>query len=805
MNDSKEQHQPSERYQKIQEFSERRAMVVAVIEVLKAKRRFLVLTLILALSGTLFGHYFQETTYTSSATLFVQALEDPTAADYLLNQQFGRTNKAERVETYMRFLASDAFFLTVAQKLKFNDAFSALDLTTPHSQSALNMEIWKQRVKSIISPESPVRTPAPAQNTGDLAGVLKSMTAFETDYSHFIYVKTTSLDPSTSKVIANVIAEEFVNITNGRGIQEIEQIKEFVKGKITETEERMRENETSLVEFKKKNNVVIATDKTSALLAERYTHLSSELESLKMQLEENQKLITFFEKGQQAAGTENVNSQLGAPNADGTRTYGAKETAMILYRKMEQLKKQKAVVLAQDDKGQEWRLADIDREIDKTSQAFQSYVKKAGDKNMFLYMSPQKIMQRINELKEDSEVIRTKISSHQKQHDQMQAQIETIPSLAQKQLVLENSLRVDTDNYTNLKNKLTELEIQKISQKKEIRIDQAAQLPGPSAKGNILLKILFSTLVSILLGISIIVGIESIDPSIKHRSDLSDCGIEFIGEVPLLTFAKDKGHKKGFGGQSQLISYDNPESLEAMSFKYIRARLESYRYKFKKDHLVISISSGSVNDGKSLIAANLASTLSQLNRTVLLIDCDLRRPSQNAYFDANPTYGLVDLLNMTQDLSTVLMKDLRPSLDYIPAGFCHKNSTEYISSEKFRVLINFLKNEYDYIVIDTPPVFAAVDASIIANYSDIPILIANFRETKKYNLSEAYNQILQISYKRVYGVINKAILSSARFHYYGYHNVQAKTEEPRSENIPAIKETSTEIDQFMKNIKKKTS
>lgn len=803
MNQNKEPQPPSERYQKIQEFSERRALVIAVIEVLKSKRRFLILTLFLALSGTLFGHYFQETTYTSSATLFVQTLEDPTAADYLLNQQFGRTNKAERVDTYMRFLSSDAFFLNVAQKLKFNDAFKALDLTMPHSQSALNVEVWKDRINSILGQGDHVTKTTTVQNTNDLAITLKQLTAYETDYSHFIYIKTTSLDPSTSKVIANVIAEEFVNVTNGRGIQEIEQIKDFVGGKIKEIEERLKINEQQLVDFKKKHNV-ISTDKTSALLAERYTEHTTGLEALKMQYEENQKLISFFEKGQQASNSESAAVTGTSYGPDGTRTYGAKETAMVLFRKLEQLKRQKSVILAQDDKSQEWRLPEVDREIEKTSQAFQAFVKKAGDKNIFLYLSPQKIIQRINELKEESEVLRTKIASHQKLQESLQAQIETIPSLAQKQLVLENALRVDTDNYTNLKNKLTELEIQKISQKKEIRIDQAAQLPGPSAKGNIVLKILFSSLVSILLGISIIVGIESIDPSIKHRSDLTDCGIEFIGEVPLLNFNQPKGLKKGFGGTSQIISYENPESLEAMSFKYIRARMESYRYKFKKDHLVISVSSGSVNDGKSLMAANLSTTLAQLNRSVLLIDCDLRRPSQNAYFDTNPTYGLVDLLNMTQDLSSVLVKNLRPSLDYIPAGFCHKNSTEYISSEKFRVLINHLKNEYDYIVIDTPPVFAAVDASIIANYSDIPILIANFRETKKYNLSEAYNQILQISYKRVYGIINKAILSSARFHYYGYHNISSKTDDVSVESAPTAKESSSEIDQFLKNIKKKS-
>lgn len=800
MESNQENQQPSERYQKIQEFSERRAMVVAVIEVLKAKRRFLMLTLFLALSGTLLGHYFQETTYTASSTLFVQALEDPTAAEYLLNQQIGRTDKAERVDTYIRFLGSDAFFMTVAQKLRYHEAYAALDLSTPHSQSALSFGLWKQKVTSLFT-GAPVQQTVPSvKNASELAAVLKQLTAYETDYSHYIHIKTTSHDPATSKIIANVIGEEFVALTNDRGIQEIEQIKDFVKGKIQETEERLKVTEQSLIEFKKKNNV-ISTDGATANLAKRYTDITSDLEAYKMQLEENQKLISFFEKGQQAAGETNTQTV----NPDGTRAYGAKETAMILYRKVEQLKRQKAVVQAQDDKTQEWRLRELDQEIDKTSQAFQAYVKKAGDKNIFLFMNPQKILQKINELKEENEVIKTKIATHQKLQDQMQSQIETIPSLSQKQLVLENTLRVDTENYTNLKNKLTELEIQKISQKKEIRIDQSAQMPGPSAKGNVLLKLLFSTLVSILLGISIIVGIESIDPSIKHRSDLSDCGIEFIGEVPLLSFTQPKGLKKTFGDTSQLIAYNNPESLEAMSFKYIRARLESYRYKFKKDHLIVSISSGAMDDGKSLIAANLSTTLAQLNRSVLLVDCDLRRPSQNAYFDSNPSYGLVDLLNMTQTLDSVLIKELRPKLDYIPAGFCHKNSTEYISSEKFRVLLNYLKDQYEYIIIDTPPVFAAVDAALIANYSDIPILIANFRETKKYNLSEAYNQILQISYKRVYGIINKAILSSARFHYYGYHNTPTlhEGENPTASATP--KEGAAEIDQFLKNIKKKTS
>jgi capsular exopolysaccharide synthesis family protein len=240
-----------------------------------------------------------------------------------------------------------------------------------------------------------------------------------------------------------------------------------------------------------------------------------------------------------------------------------------------------------------------------------------------------------------------------------------------------------------------------------------------------------------------------------------------------------------------------------MAFKYIRARLESYRYKYKKSHMIISVTSSGVGEGKSLISANTAVCLSQLNRRVLLIDADLRRPSQNGYFDVNPPYGLVDLLGMTKTLDEVLTRDLYPNLDYLAAGYCTANSTEIISSETFKALLNYLKNQYDYIIVDCPPVFAAVDASIIGSYSDIPVLLANFRETKKVHLNEAYNQLLQVSYKRVFGIINKAVVSTARFHYYGYHN-NAKTDD----SLAPISSTPVEakdIEKFLENIKRKTS
>ncbi|MBY0314990.1 MAG: polysaccharide biosynthesis tyrosine autokinase [Bdellovibrionales bacterium] len=773
---------------KVQELSDRRAFMFAAIEVLRAKKAFLILTCTLAVTGTFLGHYTQKTEYSTSATLFVQSIEEPTAAEYLLNQHVGRAAKSERIETYMRYLSSDTFFLSVAQKIKFHPDYANLNFTSVQNQSILSVGFWKNLMAG------PTESKDIELSIDDIEGRVKQMVSYDSDYSHFVYIKTKTLDPRTAQVVANVIAEEFVSMTNARGLEEIEHIQAFVKGKLEETQERLKTNEVELIDFKKKNSI-ISTDTSSSLLADRYTKIASELESSKLQYEENQKLLDYFEKGQKS----NIESISENPK----ELNGVKETSIVLQRKLEQLKRQKSVILAQEDKSQEWRLEALDKEINRTAQAFRHYAGKLNNESIFAYMNPQKIQMKINELKEENQILKSKISTHTKAMAEIKEQVENIPSMAQKQFFFENNLKLENENYTNLKNKLMELEIQRLSLKKEIRVDQAASLPGAVPKGSLTLKLLFSFFASMLFGVGIIIGIEAIDPTIKHRSDLGECGVEFIGDIPLIP-EMNSGPKKTFKASHKLVCLNTPESLEAMAFKYIRARIESMRYKFKKEHQVISISSSAVHDGKSFVTANLAVSLSQLKRKTLLIDCDLRRPSQNSYFEVSPQFGLVDLLDMKKNLDEVLMKDTLPYLDYLPAGFCSQNSTEYISSEKFRALISYLRDQYDYVIIDTPPTFAAVDASVLAAFSDIPILICNFRETKKHELHEAYSQLLQVSYKQVYGIINKAILSTTRFHYYGYHSY-SKSEKANVGSLSSLSENSSDIQKFLDNLKTKSS
>ena len=298
-------------------------------------------------------------------------------------------------------------------------------------------------------------------------------------------------------------------------------------------------------------------------------------------------------------------------------------------------------------------------------------------------------------------------------------------------------------------------------------------------------------------------GLETLDPTIKRRQDLFDCGVEFFGEVPaLIQPTKTSRKQMDFGSPEDLVCLNKQDSIESMAFKYMRARIESMRYKQKKDCQVIAVSSAMNDEGKSFITANLAISLSQLQRKTIVIDADLRRPSQSAFFGISSQSGLVDLLNMKKNLKEVLIKDRAPFLDILPSEFSGRNATELISSQKFRILLDFLRSEYEYIIIDTPPTFAVVDPAIIASYSDIPILISTFRETRKTDFNMAYNDLLQVSYKKVYGVINKAIVSNSRIHYYGYRLPDDETQ-GILQNIENNADEETQ--EFYKTLNKKSS
>jgi protein-tyrosine kinase len=227
----------------------------------------------------------------------------------------------------------------------------------------------------------------------------------------------------------------------------------------------------------------------------------------------------------------------------------------------------------------------------------------------------------------------------------------------------------------------------------------------------------------------------------------------------------------------KLVTYHKPQSVEAELFKALRTNLLfPAEGKVPKTILVTSPLPG---DGKSFTSANLAISIAQgVEEHVMLIDCDMRKPTIHSIFGYNQGLGLSDYLAVGADISTILLKTPIAKLTLFPAGKPPKNPTELLSSKKMKALLEEVKSRYAdrLIIIDSPPPSMASETNAIVNYVDGVLIVVSAGKTPRSAVTET---IEQIGKDKVLGIVlNHADQSVKKYYGYGksYYNKDKETE-----------------------------
>ena len=170
---------------------------------------------------------------------------------------------------------------------------------------------------------------------------------------------------------------------------------------------------------------------------------------------------------------------------------------------------------------------------------------------------------------------------------------------------------------------------------------------------------------------------------------------------------------------------------------------------------VILISSANPNEGKSTISAELSKSLAEIDKKILLIDADLRKSVMITNKTArNSVVGLSEYLSNQATLDEVMYHTQLKNFDVIFSGTFPPNPVELLSTDKFKDLITDLKQEYDYIIIDTPPVNYVIDAALIATVCDSAILVLSKDKTKTNDAIKAKEQLEKSKCKILGAIIN---------------------------------------------------
>ncbi len=186
---------------------------------------------------------------------------------------------------------------------------------------------------------------------------------------------------------------------------------------------------------------------------------------------------------------------------------------------------------------------------------------------------------------------------------------------------------------------------------------------------------------------------------------------------------------------AELVVLTQPRSYSAERFHRLRSLLGAA---LEKKSRVVVVTSAAPNEGKTLIAANLALTISSSrDERVLLLDADLRKPSLGKFLDPKPSLGLADILSDRTSSEHVILDIKDSMLDILPAGKPPPDPVEMLTSERMRALILELRGQYDWIVIDTPPVVPFTDADAVGRLSNGYILVVRAGQTSQSVFKQA--------------------------------------------------------------------
>ena len=216
----------------------------------------------------------------------------------------------------------------------------------------------------------------------------------------------------------------------------------------------------------------------------------------------------------------------------------------------------------------------------------------------------------------------------------------------------------------------------------------------------------------------------------------------------------------------KITSLEKPQSNISEAYRTIRTGIEFSN--LDKDLKVICMTSSKQNEGKTTVLSNLGVSFAKIDKKVLLIDADLRNPSISKMFDISNTQGLMDILLGKRNIQDCVKKTKQENLYILTGGTIPPNPAEVLSSKKMSEFIESIKDEYDYIFIDSPPVGVVSDASIISAYSDGVIFVVGANEVDS-NLAKIAKERLDSVKANIVGVILNKFKTDTNSEYYNYY------------------------------------
>lgn len=361
-----------------------------------------------------------------------------------------------------------------------------------------------------------------------------------------------------------------------------------------------------------------------------------------------------------------------------------------------------------------------------------------------------------------------------KEKERLQQEVQNMPETQQEILRLTRDVELNQEIYLQLQNRDQELRILKAGTVGNVRIIDDAQVQPNRIKPKRSLIVLISGMLGGMLGVGLVLLKAMLNRGIQSPEELEQEGISVYASLPLSPDAQEQDarwerqqRRRNGDVLRDILSLTHPADLSIEALRSLRTSLHFATMDARNN--IIAFSGPSPGVGKTFVCTNLAVVLAQTGKKVLLIDADLRRGRLHASFAADHSKGLSGYLAGSYGFDEAVHHTKIDGLDVMFRGTVPPNPSELLMHERFDELLDNVNDEYDIVIVDTPPILAVTDAAIVGQHAATTLMVARYGVS---SLKEVEHALLRFERNNVVvkGIVLNAIEQTASnaYQYYQY-------------------------------------
>ncbi len=722
-----------------------------IIGILLKGKWLLIAAFLLVLGATALYTYTRVPEYETSSVIFVGGGQSDTGLESLL-----MGNSRVKIENEVAFLKSRRLALRVAERLLETETTPSGEPLTILSDSP-SKEVVAGRVQRRVKA-------APLQKNVDM-----------------IRITATSTQPEEAALIANVYADEYQRFNTEMARARASASRRFLEGQRERIQREVQATEQALQQYMEQEGIV-ALDEESKALVEQISELEAQRDQTRISLGTERAYLKELEDE-----VNRIRPGLARQIASGYD----KEIASIQNQITElELEAQTFYAKHPELRGNErqhpqlyditLRLQKLRQRLDQLSKA---YVEEAlaaggvvqGGENSGGVGAPlayiTQLIRQITEKRIAVSGLETQLRALEKRLKEYEQRFEAIPRKSIQLARLQRAYEASDKLFMFILEKLQESRIAEESEVGNITVVDYATTPGTPVRPQPFRNLLFGGILGLLLGVGLAFGRHYLDHTVHTPEELRRWGT-VMGVVPSMDRlvkeefeGKEKVSIDGREVDTRLITLLNPTSPVAEAYRRLRTNLQFSRV--DKPVQVVVVTSAGPGEGKSITSMNLALALAQSGKRTLYLDADLRRPRGHKMLGISRSPGLVDVLF---DMATFEPEQFATGIEnlyVLPAGTKVPNPAEILGTRRMQEFLGVLRQSFDAIVVDTPPVLAVTDAVLVGVYSDGVLLVVNAGGTDRRQVERAVESLESVNAPLLGLLLNKFNARKA-YGYYGY-------------------------------------